>query len=90
MDYAYKHWSGLVSDYYKPRWNLFFNKLVESLIFGTAFNKDKFRQEFFEQIGKPFTLEQKTYPTMPEGDTAAVAIKLHQKYRPDPEIIIYS
>ena len=90
LDYAYKHWSGLVNDYYKPRWNLFFKKLEESLIFGTAFNKDKFKEEFFEQIGTPFTNDRKMYPTMPEGDSAKIAIELHQKYRPNPEIFNYT
>ena len=31
LDYASKHWSGLVSDYYYPRWKLFFDTLITCL-----------------------------------------------------------
>jgi alpha-N-acetylglucosaminidase len=77
-----------VSDYYKPRWILFFETLEESLIFGFPFDKTKFRQEFLEKIGTPFTKERKIYPTVPEGNPAEIATVLHRKYRPLPEVIL--
>ena len=47
LDYAYKHWSGLFEDYYKPRWTLFFKTLADH--FFESFDEVKFRADFFEQ-----------------------------------------
>jgi alpha-N-acetylglucosaminidase len=52
LDYAYKHWAGLVSDYYKPRWSLFFKMLEDSLVTGWPFDEKQFRAEFFSQVNK--------------------------------------
>ncbi|KAJ6225797.1 hypothetical protein RDWZM_004342 [Blomia tropicalis] len=58
IDYASKHWSGLVSHYYKPRWNLFFQEIVHSLENKTDFNQSKFNHLVFEQVEYPFTIHR--------------------------------
>jgi len=81
LDYATKQWSGIVSDYYYPRWELFYNKLVACVKFKTTFDHSKYVVEFMEKIGKPFTMDTKSYPTHPVGDTIEVAKKLYNKWR---------
>ena len=79
MDYAAKQWSGLVQDYYLPRWSLFFQRLLTG---GHPFDERAFRREAVEKIGRPFTLERKAYPVEPVGDSVEVALKLYKKWRP--------
>lgn len=81
LDYATKQWSGIVSDYYYPRWELFYDKLVACVKFNTTFEYSQYKNEFKEKIGKPFTMDTKSYPTLPVGDTIDVARKLYNKWR---------
>ena len=66
-DYANKQWSGIVSDYFKPRWAVFLNELSTSLTKGTKLNVTKINEQIFQEIEKPFTLSTKVYPTNPTG-----------------------
>ncbi|XP_066297889.1 alpha-N-acetylglucosaminidase-like [Branchiostoma lanceolatum] len=81
VDYANKQWSGLVADYYSERWALMISALTTALMEGKKFNHTAFQQDVFQQVEKPFTLANKTYPYYPTGDTVQVAKKLHQQYR---------
>lgn len=40
FDYAWKEWSGLISGYYKMRWNKFFEMLKSSLESGNKYSED--------------------------------------------------
>ncbi|XP_066952464.1 LOW QUALITY PROTEIN: alpha-N-acetylglucosaminidase-like [Macrobrachium rosenbergii] len=83
LDYAGKQWSGLISHYIKPRWELFGNQLIESLQKGTPFDQGAFNKQVFEQIEDPLSKDvDVSYPSEPTGDTIAMALDLHQKYRP--------
>ena len=66
-DYANKQWSGVVSDYFKPRWAVFLNELDVSLTKGTRLDVTKINEQMFQEIEKPFTLSTKAYPTNPTG-----------------------
>lgn len=68
LDYATKQWSGIVMDYYLPRWQLFFDQLKYSLEQRVAFNQGKFARDVFEQVELPFNLNRKVYPTEPKGE----------------------
>ncbi len=82
LDYAAKQWSGLVGDYYLPRWKLFFKMLKRSLKKkGKRWNQKLFRNRFIRKVGIPFTLSDKTYPTRPTGDAFALAARMHKKWR---------
>jgi alpha-N-acetylglucosaminidase len=79
-DYAYKLWSGLVGDFYYPRWSLFLERLDESMQFGTAFDYDAFLSDVV-QLEYAWTLQNKNYyPQTPSGDTVLIAQKLWNKY----------
>ena len=77
---AGKQWSGLFSDYYIPRWEMFFKYLEKSLLSGRKFNQSKFLEDFLKRIGKPFCSSTKLYPVHPVGDTVEVAVRLHRKW----------
>ena len=77
---AGKQWSGLVTDYYVPRWELFFKELESSIISRTAFDEEKFRKTFLEQQGRPFCENTKSYPTNSTGDTIEIAKELYSKW----------
>jgi len=55
IDYASKHWSGLVSGYFKPRWALFLKELIHSLETNAKFDQNKFNHDVFTQVEDPFT-----------------------------------
>ena len=82
MDYAAKQWSGLVKDYYSPRWDMFFGVLQKKLKTGQKFDEAEFRKEFIDKIGRPFTKDKRDYPVKAIGDTIQVAKKLYKKWRP--------
>lgn len=71
IDYATKQWSGIVKDYYVPRWTLFFEQLRSCLQHITSFNQTKFQEDVFQQVELPFNVDSKVYPTQPEGELFA-------------------
>ena len=82
-----KQWSGLIKDYYLPRWQLFFNYLALELIDPGHFtyNQEQFVETFMEEIGIPFTFSTKEYPNEPSGDTLALVLEAYEEWRPKLE-----
>lgn len=78
--YAHKQWQGLFSDYYKPRWQAFFQGLDRSLAQGTTFDRKPFAEEMcaWEQ---EWSRRHDTFPTEPRGDALAVVRRLLERYR---------
>jgi alpha-N-acetylglucosaminidase len=74
-DYANKEWSGLISDFYLPRWELYFKELSRQII-GTPEKKIDF-YAWEEQ----WTHQQNNFPTKPKGNSIEVATLLFQKYK---------
>lgn len=67
IDYANKQWSGVVEDYFKPRWKLFLETLYTSLKEGIKFNQTDCNLRMFNQVEQPFTLSNKTYSSESMG-----------------------
>ncbi|XP_068202861.1 alpha-N-acetylglucosaminidase-like [Palaemon carinicauda] len=83
IDYAGKQWSGLISDYVRPRWELFGSMLVKSLEDGTPFDSNEFKRRVFEEIEEPMSKDvNATFPSEPTGNTIPTALLLYLKYRP--------
>jgi alpha-N-acetylglucosaminidase len=84
-DYATKHWAGLLSTYYLPRWNYFVTFLLNAVSAGKPFDGDRFGTVLmaFEQQWNRLNT---TYPTTPEGDTLRAANALATKYLDASEI----
>ena len=69
-DYAHKEWQGLLSDFYKPRWEMFFNYLRNDLetmgkpkpdMLGGGANSNKTADELF-QMALPQDIRLDYYP----------------------------
>lgn len=76
VDYAHKHWSGLVRDYCLPRWQLFFSDLENVVRANGTFNESKFKQNVFKQIEEPFTFANKEYNAVAQSGTIEIARKI--------------
>jgi alpha-N-acetylglucosaminidase len=79
-EYANRQWSGLINDFYKPRWEKFFALLDQALTTDkdpdlAAFEKE-IRQWEWEWVN-----EQKTFPVTPTGDSRSIVRVLYKKYR---------
>jgi alpha-N-acetylglucosaminidase len=72
-DYGNKDWSGLTGDYYKARWQAYFNSLREQLRTGSpAPPIDWFA------FGERWNRDTRTYPTLPSGNSREVASRIAQ------------
>jgi alpha-N-acetylglucosaminidase len=79
-EYANRQWSGLLNDFYKPRWQQFFTLLDQSLLTGEEPNLAAFEKSV-RQWEWLFVSRQKSFPLTPIGDSRKVATALYQKYR---------
>ena len=79
-EYANRQWSGLLNDFYKPRWQQFFSMLQQSLQTGKtpdfkAFEKDISQWEWH------WVNEHKSFPVEVSGNSIAVSLAMYKKYR---------
>lgn len=81
VDYATKQWSGIVADYYRPRWQLFIEQVAAALTQNATFDETAFANDVFHQVEQPFTFDRKAYPTSTSGDLVAIAQALYDKWR---------
>src|SRR5665648_111038 len=76
-EYSNRQWSGLMSDFYKPRWEQFIGDVKSHWgnFDQTAFD-DSMKQWEWQWV-----TERKDFPVDPQGSSTSVAQELHQKYR---------
>jgi alpha-N-acetylglucosaminidase len=67
-EYANRDWAGLVSDYYAPRWRLYFDSLEQALVAGAQPKPI----DWFE-FGDAWNRSTKRYSTQTAGDTYKVS-----------------
>jgi alpha-N-acetylglucosaminidase len=79
-DYANKMWSGLLKDFYKPRWQTFVDGLIDSLTQGKPFNQTAYNEKIL-LLETVWYSGHTSYPEHPQGDTYATVLALHEKYR---------
>lgn len=76
-EYSNRQWSGLLSDFYRPRWDQFF-------IYVRA-NWEQFDQNTFDEEIKQWewqwVQEQKIFPVNPSGSSTEIVLELYHKYR---------
>ena len=75
-EYSNRQWSGLLSDFYKPRWEQFF---TEVNVDWKNFDQAAFDEEI-KQWEWSWVTSQKDFPIQPTGSSIEVAKELHQKY----------
>lgn len=78
-EYSCRQWSGLISSFYKPRWQQFFSYASQQLKSGA-----KLDQKAFEEKVKHWEWEwvnkNDLFPEKPGGNEIKVASNLYQKY----------
>jgi len=79
LDYSWRLWSGMLDDYYRPRWELFFKVIDESWkennIPSIRGVEQQLKDWEWKWINSP-----KLYPTEPKGDEIEIATRLYKKY----------
>lgn len=78
-DYSGKMWSGLISGYYLPRWELFINSLRDCIQNNHEYDAQKFNKEV-RSIDYKWTKGQEKYPIKPKGDIIKIAHKMWREY----------
>lgn len=79
-EYSCRQWNGLLKDFYKPRWEKFFEILSESLKSGQEINIDQFEISI-RQWEWRWVNNRSDYAQNVSGDAVKIAEELHQKYR---------
>jgi len=83
-EYANRQWSGLLKDFYKPRWEKFFSWLPTSqpTVANVTLSPDLAAfEKSIRQWEWSWVHEQKAYPTTPKGNPIQTATRLYKKYR---------
>lgn len=78
-EYACKQWSGLLSDFYKPRWQQFFEQLTLDIEGKKTLDKDTFAQQI-KNWEWNWVNTRKDYPTQTQGNPVDEALRLYKKY----------
>jgi len=78
-DYAHRDRAGLVRDYYKKRWQLFVEKLRNTIGTDQAIDMDAFNKEIASMEWK-WAHSHNPYSDQPKGDALALVRKLAPKY----------
>lgn len=79
-DYARKEWSGMLNDYYAPRWKRHLDAAAHALRQDQPFDEALSRQNLLRWTAD-WADSRTMYSTEPRGDSVAVARNLWQKYR---------
>jgi alpha-N-acetylglucosaminidase len=83
-EYSCRQWSGLISDFYKPRWQQFFDVLEGSLKTDSPANFELFENNI-KMWEWNWVNTQKEFPTEPRGNSVDIVKQLHNKYRDNVE-----
>ncbi|UFH56148.1 alpha-N-acetylglucosaminidase [Spirosoma sp. KNUC1025] len=79
-EYANRQWNGLLSDFYRPRWEQFFQLLTQSLETGKEPDLNQFDQQI-RQWEWQWVNKQNSFPTTPSGNSIQSAQTMYEKYR---------
>ena len=69
-DYAHREWNGLLCDFYKMRWNTYFDILRQRL------NGKQVADPDYYALEEPWTLQHNLYSSEAEGDAVKVATEV--------------
>lgn len=72
-DYAHREWSGLLKDFYYPRWKAWFTFLQNRMEGKEQEEIDWFRME------EKWTRRQNNYPVTSQADPVTTALRIYQK-----------
>ncbi|MBS1511312.1 MAG: alpha-N-acetylglucosaminidase [Bacteroidetes bacterium] len=79
-EYACRQWSGLINDFYVPRWQQFFAAATKAMEEGKEMDNEKFTQQM-KNWEWHWVNARKDYPVTTTGDLLKVVTALYQKYQ---------
>ncbi len=79
-EYACRQWSGLLEDFYKPRWEKFFSQIDKALKQHTPFSIQEFDREI-KDWEWDWVHQHKKYPVKASGNAIDESKKVYHKYR---------
>lgn len=79
-DYAAKHWSGLVGNYYLGRWTILVQTVVSAINSGTPVDWNAYQQTLLKYGQYWNNNTSQNFPVVPSGDTLQIAAAIIQKY----------
>ncbi|WP_412468493.1 alpha-N-acetylglucosaminidase [Pedobacter sp. KLB.chiD] len=79
-EYACRQWSGLMNDFYKPRWEMFFSRMEQSISDKTELDINQFNEEVSKWEWK-WVNQRKDYPIQTTGNPVNLSLEMYQKYR---------
>ncbi len=79
-EYSCRQWSGLISDFYKPRWEQFFKILDNALKNNTEADVNTFEKNI-KKWEWSWVNTQKDFPTEAKGTSIEMVNQLHDKYK---------
>lgn len=82
-DYSYRAWSGMLKDFYYPRWKYWFDHNMTAPAGGWFFHDWEWAHNLtidYTLAQKTTTKQTRTYSPTPEGDTREVVKKILPKY----------
>ena len=85
-EYANRQWSGLLDDFYKPRWEQFFAMLDRSLATGAAPDTEGFEKDIRQWEWK-WVNQERSFRVDPSGNSLEVARQLYHKYRQKIDLV---
>ncbi|PTR01170.1 alpha-N-acetylglucosaminidase [Mucilaginibacter yixingensis] len=80
-EYACRQWSGLISDFYKPRWQQYFAQLSADMQGKKTFDADAFDKQI-KNWEWQWVNARKDYPLTPQGNSVDKAKQIYAKYWP--------
>ncbi|CAE7534237.1 NAGLU [Symbiodinium natans] len=80
LDYATKSWGGLVKGFFRPRWALFCEQVIDAIKSGKSFDQAAFNADVLAKVELPWQNSTEKYPSEPTQDAIEVSKALYQKY----------
>eukprot|EP00698_Gefionella_okellyi_P024671 TRINITY_DN8770_c0_g1_i1.p1 TRINITY_DN8770_c0_g1~~TRINITY_DN8770_c0_g1_i1.p1 ORF type:complete len:734 (-),score=141.60 TRINITY_DN8770_c0_g1_i1:24-2225(-) len=78
-EYAYHLWSGVVRDFYYPRWHAFVQGVNTALKDGTPWDQNAYVLQM-QQMEEEWVKGSQRYEESPVGDTVKIAQELYSRY----------
>ena len=79
-DYANRTYAGLVRDYYKPRWEMYFEAIKTSLESGTPVDEAALLNSHLD-FEWAWVSRTGAYPSVPSGDPGSLCRELYEKWK---------
>jgi alpha-N-acetylglucosaminidase len=79
-EYSCRQWNGLLNDFYKVRWEIFFKMASDSFEQGKDFDQVAF-EKYISQWEWQWVNKRKDYPANPMGNSIDQSMKLYKIYK---------